>query len=66
MDVIVKESFCGQNLGRELMNHIVEHPSLQQVQHFELYCRPEMLPFYQKWGFTEEFKELYFMRKTNN
>ncbi|WP_251554651.1 GNAT family N-acetyltransferase [Neobacillus muris] len=65
-DVIVKESFRGKNLGRALLEVISEHPSLQKVRHFELYCRPELLPFYQKWGFTEDLMKLYFMRKTNH
>jgi predicted GNAT family N-acyltransferase len=64
LDVIVKESYRGKKLGRILMDSVLHHPLLKDVMHFELYCRPEMIPFYQKWGFTEELGELYFMRKT--
>jgi ribosomal protein S18 acetylase RimI-like enzyme len=63
LDVIVKESYRGMDIGRALMDRIIEHPSLKNVKHFELYCRPEMLSFYKKWGFTEELGELHFMRR---
>ena len=62
-DVIVKESYRGKHLGNELMNTITEHPSLSKVKHFELYCRPEMIPFYEKWGFTKNLGELHFLRR---
>jgi GNAT superfamily N-acetyltransferase len=65
LDVVVKESYRGKKLGRVLMNRIMEHPLLNNVQHYELYCRPEMLPFYEKWGFTNDLKELQFIRKLN-
>lgn len=66
LDVIVKENYRGKNLGRILMQVVIEHPSLKHVKHFELYCRPEMLSFYRKWGFTEDLGELHFMRRTRN
>ncbi|MDE3841021.1 GNAT family N-acetyltransferase (plasmid) [Bacillus methanolicus] len=66
LDVIVKKSYRGKDLGRILMDTVFEHPSLIGVKHFELYCRPEMLPFYRKWGFTEDLGELHFMRKVRN
>jgi predicted GNAT family N-acyltransferase len=63
LDVIVHEEYRGTGLGRTLMNTILQHPSLKDVKHVELYCRPEMRSFYQKWGFTDELGELYFMRR---
>ena len=62
-DVIVEDSYQKTGLGRALMNAIVNHPSLKDVRHLELYCLPEMIPFYQKWGFTVELGELCFMRR---
>jgi GNAT superfamily N-acetyltransferase len=66
LDVIVKDSYRGKQLGRILVDTIFEHPTLIGVKHFELYCRPEMLPFYSKWGFTEDLGKLHFMRKVRN
>jgi GNAT superfamily N-acetyltransferase len=63
LDVIVDATHRGKDLGRALMDAIVEHPRLKGVKHFELYCRPELVPFYRKWQFTEDLGELRFMRK---
>jgi predicted GNAT family N-acyltransferase len=62
-DVIVSEQYRGNMLGRELMAAVIHHPKLQKIKHLELYCRPEMLPFYQKWGFTEKLGALHLMRR---
>ena len=53
LDVIVDESARKTGLGKALIDAVTSHPALAQVQHFELYCRPELIPFYQRWGFKE-------------
>jgi N-acetyltransferase len=62
LDVIVDSSWRGQRLGKMLMDELLAHPALAQVQHFELYCRPELVPFYERWGFKEP-AGLRFMRR---
>ncbi|MED0678731.1 GNAT family N-acetyltransferase [Aneurinibacillus thermoaerophilus] len=64
LDVIATPTYRGKGIGKALMDAIINHPSLKNVNHFELYCRPEMIPFYQRWGFTNELGELHFMRRT--
>ncbi|OAI52915.1 GCN5 family acetyltransferase [Planctomycetaceae bacterium SCGC AG-212-F19] len=61
-DVIVDAGYRSQGLGRQLMDTIVNHPSLQSVKHLDLYCLPPLLPFYEQWGFTSNLGELRFMR----
>ncbi|MBI3404179.1 MAG: GNAT family N-acetyltransferase [Acidobacteria bacterium] len=63
LDVIVAETHRGSGLGKQLMDGILNHPKLKGVRHFELYCLPELIPFYRQWGFTEELGALRFMRK---
>ena len=62
-DVIVAAPYRKEGVGRALLDAIVAHPRLGSVQHIELYCRPELVPFYRKWGFTDELGEFRFMRR---
>jgi len=63
LDVIVDEGYRGSGLGARLMDEVIGHPRLADVLHFELYCRPGMVPFYERWGFTSELGEMRFMRR---
>ncbi|SRR5258708_89112 len=62
-DVIVEGSHRDTGVGRLLLEAITSHPALQFVENLELYCRPELVAFYRKWGFTADLDELCFMRK---
>jgi GNAT superfamily N-acetyltransferase len=62
-DVIVDPALQNQGLGRRLMDAIVDHPVLAQVRHLELYCLPEMVPFYEKWGFSTDVSGTVFLRR---
>ena len=64
-DVIVAVPYRNTGLGRRLMDAVVNHPNLKAVRHIELYCLPELVPFYEQWGFTTELGELRFMRRIN-
>ncbi|MGH9794915.1 MAG: GNAT family N-acetyltransferase [Candidatus Acidiferrales bacterium] len=64
LDVIVAPAHRGTGLGRKLMEALLAHPELQAVRHWELYCKPEMMPLYRKWGFTSELGGVNFMRMT--
>jgi predicted GNAT family N-acyltransferase len=64
-DVTVDEAYWGNGLGRRLLDALVDHPELRRVKHLELYCLPEMVPFYKKWGFSNDaFSRLAVLRKT--
>jgi GNAT superfamily N-acetyltransferase len=63
-DVIVAREYRENGLGRRLLDAILCHPALLFVEHIELYCHPELIPFYKKWGFTADLNQLRLMRKT--
>jgi GNAT superfamily N-acetyltransferase len=62
-DVIVERQRRELGLGRRLLDAITAHPALLFVEHVELYCRDEMVPFYEKWGFTAALRNVRLMRK---
>lgn len=62
-DVIVDRPVRRLGLGRMLLEAVTSQPALLFVEHIELYCRPELVSFYKRWGFTADLDELCFMRK---
>ncbi|HEX9855910.1 MAG TPA: GNAT family N-acetyltransferase [Acidimicrobiia bacterium] len=60
LDVIVHPDRRGSDLGAGLMDAISSE--LSDVEHHELYCLPELVAFYQRWGYTKELGDLTFMR----
>lgn len=51
-DVIVAPSCRRRGVGGQLLERLLALPQLDGVRHVELYCRPEMTPFYEEWGFS--------------
>lgn len=62
LDVIVAQSHRGTGLGRRLIDYVLDHPMLAEVAHIELYCKPELIPFYEQWGFTASLPGVNLMR----
>lgn len=52
-DMIVDPAYQGQDIGREIMDRILNHPSLSHVELFWL-CTRRMQEFYKKLGFTDK------------
>ena len=55
-DVIVKPNYRKMGFGAKLLDEVVSHPQLKEVENIALFCLPEMIPFYQRWGFTDIVK----------
>ena len=62
-DVIVAQAHRGTGLGRRVIQYVLDHPMLADVAHIELYCKPELIPFYEQWGFSAAPSDVNFMRK---
>jgi len=60
--VIVAPAYRGLGAGRRLMDLVQTHPRIRDVRHKELYCLPEMVPFYRRWDFSEETGGVTLMR----
>jgi predicted GNAT family N-acyltransferase len=64
LDVIVEASHRGSGIGRSLMDSMLDHPALADVSRFELSCLPDLVPFYRRWGFTDDLGEARRMLRT--
>jgi predicted GNAT family N-acyltransferase len=64
LDVIVAEAHRGSGVGAALLDAVVTHPALADVRSLELVCQPDLIPFYRRWGFTEQGGTSQLMRRT--
>ncbi|MDZ8050066.1 MAG: GNAT family N-acetyltransferase [Aulosira sp. ZfuVER01] len=60
-DVIIKPSHRKIGLGAKLIDAAINHPQLSEVEQIALFCLPEMIPFYERWGFTNEIGGIQLM-----
>jgi len=61
-DVMTTEQLRGKGLGKIIMDAIIGHPKLQNVKSFELTCKPDMVGFYEKFNFSEDYGDARAMR----
>ena len=61
-DVIVDQAYRDKGIGTLLMASILDHHDLLHVKQFNLQCKAEMIPYYEKWGFTDRLGDLCYMR----
>lgn len=61
-DVIVAPGARQQHIGEHMLQNILQHPDLKNVRHLELYCRPELVDFYRRFGFSPEVGDMQLMR----
>jgi GNAT superfamily N-acetyltransferase len=63
LDVIVDRSYRGTGLGRTLMDAVLAHPRVSAVKSVELVCQPDLVAFYENWGFTDDVGSSVLMRR---
>lgn len=61
-DIIVREDLRGTGLGKKLIDLLLNHPRLSNLRKLELFCAPDMIEFYEKYGFSTNIGELQVMR----
>jgi predicted GNAT family N-acyltransferase len=64
-DVIIKPSHRNMKLSSKLMDAVVNHPQLKSIEWIALCCLPEMIPYYERWGFTSELNKMQLMFRIN-
>jgi predicted N-acetyltransferase YhbS len=60
---MVDSDYQKKGLGSLLIETVINYPELQEVETFMLMCLPEMIPFYEKFGFTAHSGYIELMSK---
>lgn len=66
LDVIVHPDVRGTGLGERLMREVLLLPELDGVDSIELVCQPDLVAFYERFGFTENVGASRLMRRSSN
>ncbi len=61
-DVIVKPDYRGHHLGAKLIQHVINHPQIRDIESIELYCLEGLRLFYEQFGFESVNAKFHFMR----
>ena len=64
LDVMVSQAWRGRGVGGKLMGAVLAHPLIGEVESVELVCQPELLPFYARWGFSDQVGAARLLRRT--
>jgi GNAT superfamily N-acetyltransferase len=65
LDLVVDPAARKTGLGKKTFEAVLEHPALRDAKHFELYCRPELMTLYRRWGFEELPADIRAMRRVS-
>lgn len=65
-DLIIHPDLRKDSWGKKLCKYAINHPSIANVKHIELYCLAELNDYYASLGFTNELGELQLMRLAHN
>jgi GNAT superfamily N-acetyltransferase len=66
LDVIVDPSHRATGLGACLMDELLAAEAVKSVESIELVCQPELIAFYERWGFTNRVGRSVLMRRSEN
>jgi predicted GNAT family N-acyltransferase len=61
-DVIANEQYRNTGIGKLLMNSILTHPKVVNVDRIELYCPDRLIHYYEKFGFSTDVNGSTLMR----
>ena len=65
-DVIVDEESRGQGIGRRLMEAVIGDPRISGVDVIGLWCKPELVPMYERFGFERANEEYCWLQRAGN
>jgi predicted GNAT family N-acyltransferase len=66
LDVMVARDFRGHGTGQMLIEAVLNHPTVANVNSIELVCQPDLMHYYERWGFTGAIGSSRLMRRTSD
>ena len=66
LDVVVARDWRGRGAGQVLIEAVLNHPTVANVNSIELVCQPDLMHFYERWGFTGAIGSSRLMRRTSD
>lgn len=64
LDVVVAQDSRKNGLGTSLLEAILSHPQVTRARSIELVCQPDLIPFYRRFGFTDQVGHSRLLRKS--
>lgn len=64
LDVVAAPEVRGRGVGAMIMDAALAHPWVADVKSVELVCQPGLVPYYERWGFTDQVGQSRLMRRT--
>ncbi|GAA2910283.1 hypothetical protein Acy02nite_48850 [Actinoplanes cyaneus] len=64
LDVIVAPELRGEGIGAMVMEAVLAHQWVAGVRSVELVCQPDVVAFYERWGFTQQVGQSRLLRRT--
>ena len=52
LDVVIEPAYRRKGVGERLIKDVLAHPVLSKVESTVLFCRPELVAFYERCGFS--------------
>lgn len=62
-DVVVHPEHRGKGLAGMVLEAVISHPDLASVENLLLYCKPDVIELYEKWGFTDGSSSMHLMKR---
>jgi len=60
-DVVVHPDYRGKGLARMVLEAVIAHPEIGEIEYLCLFCKPDVVELYKRIGFTDELGGLQLM-----
>lgn len=65
-DVVVANDRRGEGLGADVVAELLARPAVRDAEAVDLACQPDLVPFYERRGFTDDVGGLRLLRRSES